>query len=852
MQKSFFSLTLLSSLLSLLFMGSLRAQDSSIQLPDIEIIGTTPLPGSGVPVEDVPSKVQTFDSEELQNSYSLDLSSMLESKAGGVSTVEVQNNPFQKGINYRGYTSAPLLGEPQGLAVYQNGVRVNEPFGDVMQWDLLPEPALARADILSSNPVFGLNALGGAIALQLKNGFDFQGIRVNTHTGYFGRHGTDMEFGFSGETLAIYAALDIQQDAGWRNRSRSDIQKSYLNLGYRGDDLNLTWDFIQANNNLNGNGLAPTELLESNRRAVFTWPDNTANDLLSTGLSGNYFINDIISVQANAYYRRMFRKTLNADEVEAEACSLDSNETDIDADTDAGNQAIAALSQTLARRIDTNNGITSAGGGVNFLCEEEEEDEEIELLVDSNGLPITEFSGKYAAANTSSTMTKGWGFGVQTEITESIMDLDNKFIIGGSADYGLTRFHQESYLTGMSADRTLLDVEGDFPFVNFATLEIEFDSNSVDEVALEVGEAAPTKMQAHNRYYGVYSTDTIYLNDDLAVTLGGRFNIARITLDDEFQTDITNATITRKGDLNGSHRFARFNPSAGATYDFSDWNITGYVNYAESNRAPSPVELSCADPAVPCRVPNAFAADPPLEQVVSQGWEFGLHGNIDRAALKGLTPLDWSITGFAFNNNDDIYFVSSGVGLGSGYFKNVGGTRRVGGDITLSGRLGLVEFDTNYSFIEATFENAFSVASESHPNRVNKQVAVEAGDEIPGIPQHTLKLGLNYEPKKDWLLGLDMISRSGMYLRGDEGNFLPRTSGHTIFNMQTSYQVTEWVQLYGLIDNIFDTQYETFGQLGETGTAVLISELPEGVKEPRFLSPGQPFGAFVGLRISLN
>ncbi|MBT07264.1 MAG: hypothetical protein CMM32_10200 [Rhodospirillaceae bacterium] len=852
MQKSFFSLTLLSSLLSLLFMGSLRAQDPSIQLPDIEIIGTTPLPGSGVPVEDVPSKVQTFDSEELQNSYSLDLSSMLESKAGGVSTVEVQNNPFQKGINYRGYTSAPLLGEPQGLAVYQNGVRVNEPFGDVMQWDLLPEPALARADILSSNPVFGLNALGGAIALQLKNGFDFQGIRVNTHTGYFGRHGTDMEFGFSGETLAIYAALDIQQDAGWRNRSRSDIQKSYLNLGYRGDDLNLTWDFIQANNNLNGNGLAPTELLESNRRAVFTWPDNTANDLLSTGLSGNYFINDIISVQANAYYRRMFRKTLNADEVEAEACSLDSNETDIDADTDAGNQAIAALSQTLARRIDTNNGITSAGGGVNFLCEEEEEDEEIELLVDSNGLPITEFSGKYAAANTSSTMTKGWGFGVQTEITESIMDLDNKFIIGGSADYGLTRFHQESYLTGMSADRTLLDVEGDFPFVNFATLEIEFDSNSVDEVALEVGEAAPTKMQAHNRYYGVYSTDTIYLNDDLAVTLGGRFNIARITLDDEFQTDITNATITRKGDLNGSHRFARFNPSAGATYDFSDWNITGYVNYAESNRAPSPVELSCADPAVPCRVPNAFAADPPLEQVVSQGWEFGLHGNIDRAALKGLTPLDWSITGFAFNNNDDIYFVSSGVGLGSGYFKNVGGTRRVGGDITLSGRLGLVEFDTNYSFIEATFENAFSVASESHPNRVNKQVAVEAGDEIPGIPQHTLKLGLNYEPKKDWLLGLDMISRSGMYLRGDEGNFLPRTSGHTIFNMQTSYQVTEWVQLYGLIDNIFDTQYETFGQLGETGTAVLISELPEGVKEPRFLSPGQPFGAFVGLRISLN
>ena len=89
---------------------------------------------------------------------------------------------------------------------------------------------------------------------------------------------------------------------------------------------------------------------------------------------------------------------------------------------------------------------------------------------------------------------------------------------------------------------------------------------------------------------------------------------ARITLDDEFQTEINNATIVRAGDLNGSHRFARFNPSAGATYDFSNWNMTAYVNYAESNRAPSPVELSCADPAVPCRVPNAFAQGNDLEK----------------------------------------------------------------------------------------------------------------------------------------------------------------------------------------------------------------------------------------------
>ena len=833
---------------------SFSQESENIDVPEIEIIGTSPMLGTGVAAEDIPMKVQTFSPDDFKSGRPLDLPALLSTKMGSVATVDVQNNPFQKNVSYRGFNASPLLGEAQGIAVYQNGVRVNEPFGDVMQWDLIPEVAIHQGELISSNPVFGLNALGGAIALRLKNGFMYDGVGAEGYGGYFGRGGSQMELGTSTENAALYFAFDRQHDDSWRNHERSDVERAYVNVAYRHDNFDLELDFVRAVNDLRGNGLTPVELLESNRRAVFTWPDVTKNDLLATTLSGNYFLNDSVSIQANTYLRRMFRKTLNGDEVDAEACEFDdSSGTDVNADVANsganGGAIINAVAPIAAAAIDLNNGINSdGGGGVNFLCEEEEsEDNKISLLIRQDGQPITEFAKTYAAANTSSTMSKGWGFGLQTTIEKTFLNLDNQLVIGTTADYALTKFHNESFLATLTEDRTIL--EPDFPFINFAELELEFDSDAVDEAEFEVGEVGPTRLQTHNRYYGLYATDTFYPNENLTVTVGARFNIARIVLSDEFQTQIS---VPRRGELNGSHRFSRLNPSAGFTYDIKNTDTTLFVNYAEANRAPSPVELSCADPAVPCRVPNAFTADPPLKQVISRGAEIGLRGHVDQDRLGGITPLDWSLSGFASQNRNDIIFVSAGVGLGSGYFQNVGDTRRVGGEVRLAGRVLGVNWDANYNFLESTFQNAFLATSQNHPSAVNKQIAVERGDEIPGTPQHIFKLGLNHEPLRDWLIGLDLVSQTGVYARGDEGNILDRTSGHTVINLHSNYSVNEDVDLFILVDNAFDTKYETFAQLGETGNEVPITELPLGISNPNFRSPGQPFAAFIGLRIRLN
>ena len=79
--------------------------------------------------------------------------------------------------------------------------------------------------------------------------------------------------------------------------------------------------------------------------------------------------------------------------------------------------------------------------------------------------------------------------------------------------------------------------------------------------------------------------------------------------------------------MDGRHEFSRFNPAAGLTWRFAE-GATAYAGYSEANRAPSPAELSCADPLAPCSLTNFFVGDPPLKQVKARTVEAGVRGRI--------------------------------------------------------------------------------------------------------------------------------------------------------------------------------------------------------------------------------
>lgn len=813
------------------------AQDENptLVLPDIEVIGTTPLQGSGIPLDQVPSNVESIDRETIENTQANSITDLLNQAVGSAAVTDAQNNPYQRNLQYRGYTASPLLGEPQGIAIYQNGVRINEPFGDVIQWDLIPEAALREIQLVNSNPAFGLNALGGAIAMRLHDGNSFQGAAGEAFGGYFERVGSELQAGGQMGIASGYFAAEYDSEEGWKNDSPSELHRMFADVGVDGESAGVHFNVTYADTDLIGNGLSPVELMAQNRRANFTTPDNTQNELFLGATQGYVDLSDSVSLQGNAYFRRLIRTTLNGDETEAEGCEFDNgaNQTDFE------NQAIGA-------------GILPFGADAeDYLCAEVEDnglnDYEAELILDQNGQAVPAFATYHGALNTSSTQTSGFGFGLQAVVDEELFEHENQFTVGASVDIGETRFHSESGIGFLNLDRSV--TPGPQPLENTAVFEVERDGPLPGDVDADVarGEVGPVRVFAENTYYGVFVTDTFSVNDNLAVTVSGRYNVAEITLHDEL-----NSYFPRNSTLDGDHRFSRFNPAAGMTYTVLDAYTTFFAGYAEANRAPSPAELTCADPAAPCRLPNSFVADPPLEQVVSRTFEIGARGNLPSGLLNGVSTLNWTVAAFRAENEDDILFVSAGPGLGTGFFRNVGDTRRQGIEVGLGGDAGWADWFVNYSFIETTFQETFMVTSENHPNAVNSQIMVEPGDKIPGIPQHNFGAGFNVEVLDGWRIGPSVVVKSGVYLRGDEANLLEKTDPYAVVNLNTTYRIADWIEVFGRIENLFNSDYETFGVLGEVGNEVPIYELPGGITDPRFLASGQPLAAFIGVRIRLN
>ncbi len=305
----------------------------------------------------------------------------------------------------------------------------------------------------------------------------------------------------------------------------------------------------------------------------------------------------------------------------------------------------------------------------------------------------------------------------------------------------------------------------------------------------------------------------------------GRYNRTHVVLEDRLDDD-----------LDGDHTFQRFNPAVGLT--FGTPAFTFYAGYSEASRAPSPVELTCADEDDPCRLPNAFVSDPPLEQVVAKTFEAGVRGEWSDGR--------WHAGVFRTANDDDILFISAGALTNEGFFDNVGETRRAGFEANLAGAAGeRLTWSLDYTYLDATFRESFTVMSANHPEAVDGEIVVESGDRLPLIPQQLLKAGVRVAVTAALTVSADLVGSSGAYFRGDEGNLLEELDGHSVVNVRAEYRLGERASLFASIENLLDEEYETFGVLGEAGDV-----LGEEFDEPYFVGPGAPLGAWIGVRIA--
>ena len=122
MKRQFKSGSLIAIALAAIY-GHATAAERVIETETVEVIGNSPLAGLGVPKLHVPANVQSISSQQLEEQESLNLPEAMLRQLPSVNVNEIQGNPYQADVNYRGFTASPLLGTAQGLSVYLDGAQ---------------------------------------------------------------------------------------------------------------------------------------------------------------------------------------------------------------------------------------------------------------------------------------------------------------------------------------------------------------------------------------------------------------------------------------------------------------------------------------------------------------------------------------------------------------------------------------------------------------------------------------------------------------------------------------------------------------------------------------------------------
>jgi outer membrane receptor protein involved in Fe transport len=782
-----------------------------------------------VPVSQVPAPVQVATDREITSSGALELSDFLNRRFGSVHVNEVQSNPFQPDVNYRGYTASPLLGTPQGLSVYMDGVRLNQPFGDVVSWDLIPRMAIATAALMpGSNPLFGLNTLGGALSVQTKDGRIFEGTTVQGTYGSNVRRALEIEHGGRSVSKRVdwYLAGTVFGEDGWRVDSPSDVRQVFGKLGWRGGRSEITVSAGYADNELNGNGLQDVSLLASDYRSLYTKPDVTDNRSTLVNVTGQRQWRNAFSLQANAYYRDIRTTTLNGDINED---TLDQQIYQPNAIERAALEAAGYGPVPAGGLNASNTPFPSLRCIANVLLNDEPAEQ-------CNGLVNRTRSDQHNAG-LSGQVTHRRALGAGT----------NLLTAGAAFDAGSAQFFQSAELGYLNPDRSITGMNAFADGVSGGELDGEPFDTRVD-------------LDGRIRTWSLYATDTLPVGTRTHITLSGRYNRTTIRNRDQITPGGGPAS------LDGDHAFARFNPAAGATVDLSA-AVGLYAGYSEGSRAATSIELGCANPEQPCKLPNALAGDPPLEQVVTRNVEAGLRGR------RG--PLGWHAGVFVAENRNDILFVMSDQ-TGFGYFRNFGQTRRRGFELGARTQVGRVSAGAEYTFLHATFEseehvngdgNSTNDAAEEGTPGLEGQIAIEPGDRLPLVPRHLLKLYSDFDLTSRLSVAVNVIGSGGLTARGNENDrhepdgvyYLGEggTAGYVVVNLGGQYRLTGRVDLIAQANNLFDRRYATAGQLGPAGFTAdgrfQARPLPPvGGQFPlihtTFVAPGAPFRAWFGAR----
>jgi outer membrane receptor protein involved in Fe transport len=816
----------LSAGASLLVMASPAWADAAPGAPAPEnpateniVVRATPLTGEADELGNAPALTAT---------HATSIAEHLARTAPGVTINEIQGNPLQPDVNYRGLTASPLLGTPQGLSVYLDGVRINQPFGDVVSWDLIPTNAIADVDLVSgSAPQFGRNALAGALVLRTKSGRSDPGIGAELSAGSFGR--TTVRGQAGGVTMGgfdWFVAGDHFYEDGWRAMSPSQATRAFGRLGWSdaAGHVALSGHFDETN--LTGNGLQEMRLLAADRRSIYTAPDTTRNRMGMVVLNADRQVGNGVTLRANAFWRTIRTSTLNGDV----------NDDALGENLYQPNAAErAALAEAGYRGFPTSGETQGNTAFPKWRCI-------ANVLLNSE--PNEKCNG---ILNRSRTRQHEWGGTLEAAIDLKTGSIGHAVVVGGSWVRGTADFGQTSQFGYLMPDRTVTAVTGPGAFA---------DGTQDSENAFD----ARVDLHATTSTLSAYALDQVTLGGPFSLDLAGRYDRVAVRNRDR----ITPGGGT--GSLDSSPVYQRFNPAV-SLHVRSAGGSGLTLSWSQAARAPSAIELGCSDPESPCRLPNALAGDPPLRQVIARTLE--ARADVQRGILHARASV------FRTDSSDDILFVSDNAS-GYGYFRNFGKTRRQGVELSADAKVKNWTFSASYAYLDATYRspevvNGSANSSNDGPGPgFDGTIDIRPGDQIPLLPRHTAKAAIGWQAAPWLSLDLDAVAVSGVWARGNENNahqadgtmYLGpgRTAPYAVVNFGATGRLREGLSLFAMVRNVLDKSYATAAQLGATAFdaggrfvarpfagPVVDGERP--LLQSTFFAPGAPRSIEVGARV---
>ncbi len=725
-------------------------------LREVEVVATSPLPGIGIEEDKLPYEVQSVTAEDIARGQTMNLTDYMARNLSGITINEVQGSPFQADIAYRGFRLSSILGSAQGLSVYLDGVRVNEPFGDVVNWDMIPEAAIGNVTLVpGSNPIYGLNTLGGALAFTTKSGLTAPGTELKVQAGSFGRKRIDVSHGSKDDDgYHRFISATAFDENGWRDYSAGTLGNVFAKIGRQQNDSNWDLSLVVARSALLGNALLPSRnygpegedsptgsMYERKRDWIYTHSDKTWNDLNMLTFNFQRLLNDSTELSAMAYVRQGKRRAYSGDAEREESSTVPGTYEDE-----------AVVNYNNSRQ-------TSYGGSVNYT----------RLLT------------------------------------------AHQLTLGASADASNIRYGaSQAECEGLSDSRSPVDC---------------------DERVRTSGVTGKTTA------LGIYASDTWTMNERTFVTGAARFNHATVA-----------NTITNYEDGVGTARpresftYNSLNPSVGISYKAAP-AVTLFGNIGQSNRVPTVIELGCADPNEPCRLPTGLQADPYLKQVIARTIEFGTRWR--------LAESEFTASVYRSENKDDILFRAVSV-TGLGYFSNFSRTRRQGIDLSARTEIGAVSLHASYNYLDATYQDDGELFGGE------RNISVRPGTRIAGLPKHTIRVGADWRAQPKLVVGGTVLATSSLVSQGNEDGLIgdgekvnASVKGYAIMNLHANYEASKGMDYFVRINNVFDTRFETYGMMALNMFDQNGNQYSSPTSAPtvsRFIAPGAPRNFMVGLR----